>query len=180
MGKWTTEQLGSVVNVGDRSRPAPFSSFNPGSSGVQVPLELRERVDDPAEQLSGRCGRVDLLGQEPELDPAPLELFTRIERVTQGAESAAHLPGHKRIAGIEHLSRQLKAETDTGHGGYPLIFKDARTTGGLQRIALEVEMLFVGTDARIADDRQVQPPSCCRRGWRDRPPHRVDKRAPFW
>ena len=134
-----------------------------GALGIEIAFELRERVDDPVKELSDRGGRVDLFGQGPELDPGLFEQLQRIKGVAQGAEGAVHLPDHERIAGAEHLQGQREAGPDFGDGGDAFIFKDAHAARAFERVALKVEMLFVGADPRIADNRQIPlPPVPCR------------------
>ena len=99
-------------------------------------------------------------------------------KAPEGAEGAVHLPDHERIAGAKHLQGQFEAGPDFGHGGDPLIFKDAHAARAFERIALKVEMLFVRADPRIADNRQIPlPPVPLPLVKSPRP--RIDKRVPF-
>jgi hypothetical protein len=71
----------------------------------QVALELRERAEYVENQLTSRCGGVDLLGQRPKADPPLLKRGDRGDQVLEGAPQAVKAPNDDGI--VWRLSRTL-------------------------------------------------------------------------
>src|SRR5262245_31961547 len=83
------------------------------------------------------------------------------QHLAQAANSPVQFPDHEGIATLKHVQCSVETGTSRSDGRNTGILEYPFASGSLQRIALKIEVLFVSTYSRIAQNRH---PSPCQNG----------------
>ena len=122
-----------------------------GPLADQVPLELGQGTEDVKDELPAAGGRVDRLLEAAEADLPRLQDGDRLDQVLERAPQPVELPNDESVAGPEegdHFGQSDAFVLDTaGDVGEELL-----AAGLLERVLLEIEVLVLGRDTRIADE----------------------------
>lgn len=129
----------------------------PGPLADDIPFELGQGGEDVEDQLPATGRRVDALLEAPETDLAFLELAHGLDEVADAAAQAVELPDHEDVTGPE-VCEGLIEPRPLGQRATGLVGEELLATGVLQGIGLEIEVLFGGGDASIADEHGRHPP----------------------
>ena len=141
----------------EQLRPAAFAAACPrrGEPGLgpladQRALELGQRRKQVEGELAVDRRGVDPLGQGAEFDTAILQRTDQHDQVGHRPAEPVEPPDHQMIPGAPHFEREPQAGPRC-LGAAHAILVDARAARPGQGVALQVEVLVLGRDARIAD-----------------------------
>jgi hypothetical protein len=74
-----------------------------------------------------------------------------VEHFAEGAAKAVDLPDHQLILGAQEVEGSLEGRALGAGAPALLLLEDLGAASGLQGIALQVQVLVLGGDARVAD-----------------------------
>ena len=120
----------------------------------QIALKLRQRGEDVKLELAHGTGGVDAFVQAAEPDLALLQIFHLLYKVLERAPQAIQAPDDQGVAGAHEGESRLQARS-LGLGAAHLVGEDLRAAGLLERVGLEIEILFAGGDAGVAYEHGV-------------------------
>ena len=130
----------------------------------QRPLELRQRAENVEHELTGAGVGVDRLLQAAQPDALRAQRLGVRDEVLERPAQPVEPPHHQRVAGTE-LGERLAQGGALGRAARRVL-EDALAPGRLQRLPLQVELLVLGLDARVADQHwlfSIVIKSCQRR-----------------
>ena len=133
--------------------PAHRGQAGGGTFTDEIPLELGEGTKDVEDELAAAGGAIDLLGQADKADLACLELGHQLDQSLEGATQTIQAPDHQGIPGSEEGEGFFQVGArglGTTHG----VRKQAVTADGHEGIALQVELLVISGDLRVAEQQR--------------------------
>jgi hypothetical protein len=106
------------------------------------PLQIGEGAEDAKDSLAERRRGVEAFGEGDQLRARCVEVLRDIDQMIEVASKAAEPPDHHGVAGPKLGDELIEA------GPFPTlatdhVLQDADASGALQRIDLEIEVLFV-------------------------------------
>jgi len=127
-----------------------------GALADQVALELRQRAEDMEDQLAAARRRVELLGQAPEADPAPLQPVQGRDQRRQGTPEPVEPPDGERVARPEvgqGRSQPRPLRLRTAHG----VGEELLAARRPERVLLQGQGLLRRRDPRVAHQHRRPP-----------------------
>lgn len=120
-------------------------------------LELCEEPDDLHHHSAGRRGGVYRFGQASEAGAFTIEGLDDGQQVLERAREPVELPDHHDIAITQIVEQMMQlGPVPAATGG--LFLEDGLAAGGFQGLQLEIVVLVLGRDPRVADDHELHKP----------------------
>lgn len=123
----------------------------PRALAHQVLLELGQGAEQVEDQPPAAGVGVDRLLDALELRTALLQSLGALEQILQRAAQPIQSPHHQGVASAQIFERAAQTGP-IGLGAAGLVAVDALAAGRREGIVLEIEVLVVGGDARVADE----------------------------
>jgi hypothetical protein len=117
----------------------------------QVALELCERAEHVEDEPAAAGRRVDALVQRTKPDAPIAELVHALHEVDQRAAEPVQLPHHDGVT-LAREGEGLGSPGSISIRASRNVSEHLATAGALELIALEVELLVSGRDARVPDE----------------------------
>jgi hypothetical protein len=127
------------------------------AGGDDVPLELGQGREDVEDQLPATGRRIDTFLEASEADFPFLELPDGFDQVPDAAAQAVELPDHEGVT-LPEVREGLIEPRPLGTSATGPVREELLATGAIQGVGLEIEVLFGGGDAGIADQHGRHPP----------------------
>src|SRR5574337_1663656 len=121
-----------------------------GTLDGQLALHLGETGHHMEEEAAGRRAGVDGVGQAVELDAMLVQLSDQIDQLLDAAAQAIQLPDHERVTLAQHFE-SLGQTWTVGARAAHLVLEDLLAPSLSQGFALQLKVLILRRDARIAD-----------------------------
>ncbi len=145
------------IGLGHAGLSSTFPPPGPGGSQTghgpfpnQAVLEFSKGAEDMKDELSAGTDRIDVLGQRLEAYPPVFEGRYDFHQVFQGTPQPIQSPHYQYIAFAQHPQAIFQFRAGRALAG-KLFLENLFATSLLQGIQLEIGVLILGRNSRVAD-----------------------------